>query len=150
MGNLGTEYYQTIATRYNSAARKIISYLSEFVECSDVPYDELIETTAKNAAGEIARLRAELAKVKSQRDELAVKTDGVCDLCANNLKCQGRECEKFCEGDAPAGVDQCGRPYSAFHWTCEDFNFGTCPKLENTPCNGCYDDNYRGFRWKED
>jgi hypothetical protein len=34
-------------------------------------------------------------------------------------------------------------------WSCEDFDFGTCKMLENTPCNGCFDNDLSGFELKE-
>ena len=38
--------------------------------------------------------------------------------------------------------------YIDIKWSCMDFNFGECPKLENTPCHNCLDmgDNFQ-FKW---
>ena len=51
-------------------------------------------------------------------------------------------------GNIPKRVQEyCERTgqYIDEKWTCMDFNCGTCSKLEDTPCNECFENNMRGF-----
>ena len=76
-----------------------------------------------------------------------MSTDGdICEFCSNKVKCDGKKCEKYCEGKGGWGEN--GQHFPDWKWTCEDFDFGTCPLLENTPCNGCFDNDYSGFEFK--
>ena len=77
--------------------------------------------------------------------EFILNSDDVCKYCKHNQPCHGKKCECYVEGrDAQ---DEKGYTYD-WQWTCEDFDFGTCPKLENTPCNGCIKHNMQGFEWR--
>lgn len=78
--------------------------------------------------------------------ELVMKSEYICHFCQNNIECKGKECEKYCEGKGGYGQD--GRHFPDWEWTCKDFDFGTCPLLENTPCNECFDNNHKGFEWR--
>ena len=64
----------------------------------------------------------------------------ICEFCKHYIKCSGEECECFI-----SGVGDAEGKYPNWKWTCEDFDFGTCPKLENTPCNGCIIE--KTFEW---
>lgn len=74
-----------------------------------------------------------------------MKYEDICHYCKNNIVCKGKECDKYCEG---LGAHDSNRDYYDFTWSCKDFDFGTCPKLENTPCNGCFENNNKGFEWR--
>lgn len=77
--------------------------------------------------------------------EFILNTDDVCRYCKHNQLCLGKKCDHYIEG---RGVeDKQGYKYD-WQWSCEDFNFGECPKLENTPCNGCIKNNMKGFEWR--
>lgn len=104
---------------------------------------------------EIAKLSLEVGsdyyknqylKLKSDFIELVMKSEDICHYCKNNIECKGKDCEKYCEGKG--GYSQEGQYFSDWKWTCKDFDFGTCPLLENTPCNECFDNDYRGFEWR--
>jgi hypothetical protein len=69
--------------------------------------------------------------------------DDICVYCKHEIPCPGKTCEHYIEG---IGDDE-GK-YPSLKWSCEDFDHGTCIVLENTPCNGCFDNDYRGFVWK--
>lgn len=71
----------------------------------------------------------------------------ICEKCANkpNFKC-GKACPQHIEGRG-GYID--GR-YVDFPWTCEDFDWGDCPRMETTPCRGCYNDNFCHFVLKEE
>jgi hypothetical protein len=77
--------------------------------------------------------------------EFILNPDDACEYCKYNQPCRGKECELYVEGmgawDKRGYIDD-------WQWSCEDFTYGTCPKLEDTPCNGCIKNNRRGFEWK--
>ena len=77
--------------------------------------------------------------------EFILNPDDACKYCKHNQPCHGKECECYIEGRG--AEDENGYKYD-WQWSCEDFNFGECPKLENTPCNGCIKHNMQGFEWR--
>lgn len=78
--------------------------------------------------------------------ELVMKSEDICHYCKNNIECKEEECEKYIEGQGGYGQD--GQHFPDWKWNCKDFDFGTCPLLENTPCNECFDNNCKGFEWR--
>ena len=77
--------------------------------------------------------------------KIIVKCDDVCEYCKHHKPCFSKKCECYVEGRG--AEDQNGYMHD-WEWSCEDFDFGTCPKLENTPCNGCIRNNMKGFEWR--
>lgn len=77
--------------------------------------------------------------------ELILNPDDVCKYCKHNQPCEGEKCVSYIKGRG--AWDHKGCKYD-WQWTCEDFTFGECPKLENTPCNGCIKNNMKGFEWR--
>ena len=77
--------------------------------------------------------------------EFILNKDDACKYCKHNRPCHGKECECYVEG--VGAWDKKGY-ISDWQWSCQDFRFGTCSKLENTPCNGCINNNMRGFEWR--
>jgi hypothetical protein len=67
----------------------------------------------------------------------------VCDYCKHNIKCPGKDCEYFV-----SGVGDADGKYPNLKWTCQDFLWGECDRLINTKCNGCFDNDYSGFEYK--
>ena len=78
--------------------------------------------------------------------ELVMKSEDICHYCKHDTECKGKECEKYCEGKRAYGKD--GQHFPNWKWLCTDFDFGTCPLLENTPCNECFENNCKGFEWR--
>ena len=77
--------------------------------------------------------------------EFMLHSDDICKYCKHYQPCLGKECECYIEG---RGIqDEKGYTHD-WQWSCEDFNFGTCDKLENTPCNGCIKHKMQGFEWR--
>jgi hypothetical protein len=64
----------------------------------------------------------------------------LCSYCKNHVKCEGEKCPQFC-----SGIGDAEGKYPNWRWTCEEFNFGTCPMMYDTPCNGCIGANFAGF-----
>lgn len=73
------------------------------------------------------------------------QSDDPCDYCKNHIECSGEQCEEFEKGVGGTGND--GTEFPDWHWQCTDFNYGTCAMLENTPCNGCFENDCSGFEW---
>lgn len=87
------------------------------------------------------RLNAAIEDIKK-----AVDDEILCNFCKYDAPCQGEKCDKYIEGRGMTfkGAGQ----YIDEKWTCMDFDFGTCPKLEDTPCNGCFENDMRSFEWR--
>lgn len=95
------------------------------------------------------RLAENITELQSQLDaavndiKVALNTDDNCLLCKHYIKCEDESCNCYVSGYGC--TDEKGH-YMDWHWSCEDFNWGECPKLENTPCNGC--DFVNHFEWR--
>ena len=87
------------------------------------------------------QLNAAISDIKN-----AIDSDDICSFCKYDVFCHGEQCDKYIEGRGMT-FENTGQ-YIDEKWTCMDFNYGTCPKLEDTQCNGCFDNNMRGFEWK--
>jgi hypothetical protein len=93
----------------------------------------------------------QIVALKIERDaaiediKKAIDGELICDFCKYDNPCQGDECDKYIEG---VGCTDASGDYHDWKWTCMDFDFGTCGELENTPCNGCFDNNMSGFEWR--
>lgn len=75
---------------------------------------------------------------------LATNSEDGCNYCKYNQPCKGKDCEYYTEG---VGLTDEDGNYVNWHWTCKDFDYGTCKKLENTPCNGCNFSN--NWEWRD-
>lgn len=90
---------------------------------------------------------SQVLRLKEERDFVIKKyCDDICNYCKNRIECKGKDCKEFVEGNQGYINDN---PVD-FHWTCEDFNYGTCPLMEHTPCNRCFERDYDGFQHKDD
>ena len=63
-----------------------------------------------------------------------LKSDEVCNYCKHFKPCDGKSCKQYIEG--VGAYNHTGHKHD-WEWSCMDFNYGECPMLENTPCNGC-------------
>lgn len=68
-----------------------------------------------------------------------------CDFCKHHKPCMSKACPEFI-----SGIGDAEGKYPNFKWTCEDFVFGTCPVLENTPCRNCIQQDSKNFELDED
>ena len=103
------------------------------------------------AADLIESLQAQLAESR-RREQAAVEdmtavlkrdSDDICAYCKNRIECKNEQCEKY-----SSGVGDVDGNYPDWKWTCMDFDYGTCSLLADTPCNGCFDDDCKGFEWR--
>lgn len=91
-------------------------------------------------------LKAENERLTAAYIELLKRSDeDVCTVCKNHIECAGEQCEKFEKGVGGTGND--GTEFPDWHWQCTIFDYGTCAMLANTPCNGCFENDYSGFDW---
>ncbi len=84
-------------------------------------------------------------RLKEDFMELIMKSENICYYCKNNIECKGKDCEKYIEGRGCWDDKRCLHDWE---WSCEDFDFGTCDMLKNTPCNGCIENDGKGFEWR--
>lgn len=87
------------------------------------------------------RLNAAINDIKK-----AIDSDDVCSFCKYDTPCQGEKCNQYIEGRGMT-IEKNGQ-YIDEKWTCMDFNYGTCPKLEYSSCNGCFENDMKGFKWR--
>ena len=111
--------------------------------------NDLIMQTALAQNGQSAietntRLKKQL---KAAIEDIKKAVDGeiICEFCKYDYKCLGDECDQYIDG--VGGTDESGN-YCDWEWTCMDFEYGACPKLEDTPCHGCFDNEMCGFEWR--
>jgi hypothetical protein len=97
------------------------------------------ELTARAEAAEAERDAA----VEDMTAVLRRDSDDICAYCKNRVECEGQQCEKY-----SSGVGDVDGNYPDWKWTCMDFDYGTCSLLADTPCNGCFDDDCKGFEWR--
>lgn len=134
----------------------------ESAKCELCPLcDEPLEDCCnmyQRAAYLIESMTAELEQAKQERDTWERRGEAVerdlhsiiryaedgCLFCAHHLTCAGKDCPRYMSGMGLTDPD--GKEYPDWKWTCEDFEFGTCPLLENTPCNGCDFENH--WQWR--
>lgn len=95
-------------------------------------------------------LTQRIAKLILERDEAiedikkAIVSDDICVYCKNHHDCEEKDCGEYFDGQGVTDKD--GEEFD-WKWSCEDFNWGECPKLRNTPCNGCMQNDFSGFEW---
>ena len=91
-----------------------------------------------------------IVQLQKEKDLLQEKTNQIikqgvedlCLLCKHYIKCEPKTCSDFISGDS---VKDAKGNIIEWKWTCQDFNYGDCPKLENTPCYQCYKNDFSGF-----
>ena len=136
-----------VATEIDKAIN-IINYLQEQLELQTK-----LAQNGQSAIDTSARLAEEVFKLTRERDK-AIETikelirDGcedVCELCKNHVECNKDKCNEYTEG---IGVtDEKGNKLD-WKWSCLDFDYGSCTKLEDTPCYECFKNNMASFEWK--
>ena len=116
----------------NEAADKI-EWLQKLVD--DMTNDHFVDT--------LDFYSERCQKLEEDFTELVMQSEDICSYCKNKIECKGRECEKYREG-----IGDADGKFPDWKWTCMDFDFGTCFLLEDTPCNGCFENNTKGFEWR--
>ena len=107
---------------------------------------EILEQAAGILGLSVGELKNATKYKQKYIDLLKQEPIGLCEHCQNLIRCEGKECPKYIEG---RGGTINGKQ-ADFHWDCRDFDYGTCPFMEGTPCDGCYECGYSGFVLMED
>ena len=79
------------------------------------------------------RLAGKLVEIENDFKK-AITADDYCSICKNYIPCKGKECDCYVEGKG--ATDEKGN-YIDWSWTCMDFNYGDCPKMDDVPCKDC-------------
>ena len=132
----GIEDYEELSNEpaFSKMVKEWRAYRATGLTPADIP--------ALTARAEAAEARADAA-VEDMTAVLKRDSDDICKYCKHIIECKGQNCDGYCSG---AGDIDGNCP--DWKWTCEDFNFGTCVKMENTPCNGCFENDCGGFEWR--
>lgn len=129
-------------------AIKTIEYLQEQLKLQTA-----LAQNGQSATDTAARLAEELIhciKIKDKavetiKDFIKNGCDDPCQLCKYYIECNKEKCDKYSEG---VGLtDEKGNTLD-WKWSCLDFDYGSCAKLEDTPCYECFKNNMSGFEWK--
>lgn len=114
------------------------------------------ESAVADTFRELARQASELSEENKQlckRLDAALKdmrmlvknADNGCDVCAHHHVCAGKQCPKYIGGVGVKWSD--GSDIPNMRWSCMDFEFGTCPMLQDTPCADCDFEN--NWKWRD-
>ena len=134
---------------------KELRYCSDNGDCGYCKYDayscECLDHIEKASAEALEDMNRKIERLTAERDAavedmtavLKRDSDDICAYCKNRIECKNEQCEKY-----SSGVGDVDGNYPDWKWTCMDFDYGTCLLLADTPCNGCFDDDYIGFEWR--
>ena len=125
-------YLLSEVDRLNALHKREIIITGEYAQ-------RVIDLTARAEAAEAERDAA----VEDMTAVLKRDSDDICAYCKNRIECKNEQCEKY-----SSGVGDVDGNYPDWKWTCMDFDYGTCSLLADTPCNGCFDDDCKGFEWR--
>ena len=125
-------YLLSEVDRLNALHKREIIVAGEYAQ-------RVIDLTARAEAAEAERDAA----IEDMTAVLKRDSDDICAYCKNRVECESQQCEKY-----SSGVGDVDGNYPDWKWTCMDFDYGTCSLLEDTPCNGCFDDDCKGFEWR--
>lgn len=84
--------------------------------------------------------------VQERDDAYRKNCDDICNHCKNKIECKQKECDQYVSGDE-GYIDN---KLVKFKWDCMDFDYGSCSKMENTPCYKCFENEYSGFVYNGD
>lgn len=155
-------------------AKELVDGIRTYTEKSDMPFErylmltevadkleqlsaenkqlrnDLIMQTALAQNGQSAmetnkQLARKIEALLEDFKEFILDSDDVCKYCKHNQPCLGKKRKLYIEGKEAWDHKGCKHDWE---WSCKDFRFGECPKLEHTPCNGCFENDMRGFEWR--
>lgn len=112
---------------------------------NDLIMQTALAQNGQNAIENNKQLRIKEKFLLEDIRKLAVTSNYPCEYCKNYIACKHENCEQYIKG---RGIEDLKGYTHDWQWSCEDFTYGECPMLENTPCNGCIKGDYKGFEYK--
>lgn len=148
-GSMDSEYIQENIDKIIDLLGQAATYLEKlYAENKQLHNDLIIQVElAQNGQSAIEtnkQLIKRIGALLKDFKELAIKSEDACKYCEHYQPCDGKKCKDYIEGKGAWDNNNC---YFDWVWSCEDFNYGECPKLENTPCNGC--DFKNNWKWRD-
>lgn len=149
-GSMDSEYIQQNDDRIIDLLERAANALDKLETENKQLRNDLIMKTAlaqnmQNIIDDDKQLTKIFEALLKDFKEFMLNPDDACKYCKYNQSCYGNKCELYIEGREAWGHNGCKHDWA---WSCMDFNFGECPMLENTPCNGCIKHNMQGFSWR--
>ena len=137
-----------ILNKRDDALSKTASGLLEmyYAENQQLRNDLIMQTAlAQNGQSAIETNKQLTKRLNAAIEDLknALWDDEICPYCKHHYHCNDTNCDEYIEG---VGMTDEKGNYLDWKWSCRDFDWGTCTKLENTPCNGC--DLINHFEWR--
>lgn len=149
------EYAENISMRVSCGCVKTVLEAADTIEelsaenkqlRTDLTLQTALAQNGKSAIETNQQLTKKLQAAMRDIKELASRLGDICDYCKHYRPCEEKECKDYIEG---IGAEDEKGNYVDWKWTCRDFNYGECPRLENTVCNGCFENDDSGFEWRE-
>ena len=134
--------HKQAALNYQQKCRDVVELEAQLAELRKECDIADAANTALHGALEESQ-RRERAAVNNMTAVLKRDSGDICKYCEHIIECKGQACDGYCSGAGDIDGN-----YPNWKWTCEDFVLGTCVKMENTPCNGCFENDYGGFEWR--
>ena len=106
-------------------------------------YNHSLCCLIEDAMDKLKELQDKLDEAEKDIQRVLWEGYGPCNLCKHHYPCEYMDCDGYEEGVGM--TDKTGKYYD-WKWSCLDFDYGTCEKLKNTPCNGC--DLINHVEWK--
>ena len=146
--SMNSEYIQENIDKIINLLGCAAKTLEKFVDENKQLHNDLIMQQALAQNGQSAietneHLIKRISALLKDFKELSIKSEDACKYCEHYQPCDGKNCKGYIEGKGAWDYKHC---YYDWVWSCEDFNYGECPKLENTPCNGCNVEN--NWEWR--
>lgn len=149
-GSMNSEYIQQNDNKVINLLEQAANTLEKLsAENKQLRHDLIMQTAlAQNGQSAIETNKQLIKQLNTAIEDIkkAVDDEILCNFCKYDAPCQGEKCDKYIDGKGMT-FEKTGQ-YIDEKWTCMDFEYGTCPKLEDTPCNGCFDNKMNGFEWK--
>ena len=147
--SMDSEYIQNNDDKIIDLLKQAATSLKKlYAENKQLRNDLIMQTAlAQNRQGTIEtnkQLTRKIDALLKDFKEVVIEAEDVCKYCKNYQPCEGKNCKDYIEGEGAWDDKHC---YYDWVWSCQDFNYGECPKLENTPCNGC---NFKNnWEWRD-
>ena len=147
---MDSEYIQTNDDKIIDLLAQAANTIKHLIENNKQLHNDLIIQTAlaqnsQNFIEENKQLIKKINMLFQDFKEVVLESDEVCKYCKYQQPCEGKSCKQYIEGVG-------GWLHNEYHhdwkWNCQNFNYGECPKLENTYCNGC--DFKTNWKWRGD